>query len=82
MGKGITVDEILVSIELTAVEPEVFNESEIPGLEITEDNREIFNSSPYYSFELRDYDQWMPEYKVVLEFFDRTGNSIGNTVRD
>ena len=76
MGKGITVDEILVSIELTADEPELFNESEIPGLEITEDHREYFNTTAIYSFELRDYDQWMPEFKIVLEFFNRTGNTL------
>ena len=74
--RSITVDENLVSIELTADEPDVFNESEFPSLEITEDRREIFNSSLCYSFELRDYNEFSPEYKIVLEFFNRTGNTL------
>jgi len=62
MGKDITVNYNLMSIELT------------------EDNREIFNTSPHCRFELRDYDQFMPEFKIVLEFFNRTGNTLTGNI--
>ena len=70
------IDEVILSVEITSPELGLFNSSGINSFETTEDNVDFFDSSTFLSFELRDYDQDQLEYKIVLEFFNETGNTL------
>jgi len=64
----------LLSFELTNDDLQIFTDSTFLSLDVTEDMKQFINTTEILGYELRDYDERQLVYRIVLEFFNETGN--------
>jgi hypothetical protein len=73
-GKDIANTGDLISLELTNDDLQIFTGSTYLSLDVRDDMKQFINTTEVLGYELKDYDERQLVYRIVLEFFNETGN--------
>jgi hypothetical protein len=73
-SKEITNTGDLISLELTNDDLQIFTGSTYLSLDVRDDMKQFINTTEVLGYELKDYDERQLIYRIVLEFFNETGN--------